>query len=164
MLDMELARQLIADYGYFAIFALLALGIAGLPVPDEIMMTFVGYLTSIAVLDYKCALGVSFLGAITGTMLSYFIGRKVGRPLLESHGKWFRLTPARLAKAEEWFNRYGPWTIVVGYYIPGVRHLACYFSGISRMGKRQYMLYAGAGTLSWCLVFCTIGYYLGEMA
>ncbi|MEK3798219.1 DedA family protein [Peribacillus sp. FSL H8-0477] len=158
---MDIAKDLIAQYGYFAIYGMLALGMIGLPVPDEILMTFVGYLTSTSVLNFKLAVLVSFLGAITGMMGSFFLGRKLGKPLLTNHGKWIKLTPARLAMAERWFERYGPWTIVIGYYIPGIRHLTCYFSGISGMRKRQYFLYAGVGSLSWCIVFNLIGYYIG---
>lgn len=49
---MDIVKDLISNYGYFAIYGLLAIGIIGLPVPDEFMMTFVGYLSSISVL--KC--------------------------------------------------------------------------------------------------------------
>lgn len=50
---MDIIKDLISNYGYFAIYGLLAIGIIGLPVPDEFMMTFVGYLSSISVLNVQ---------------------------------------------------------------------------------------------------------------
>lgn len=73
---MEFAKEFIGQYGYFAIYGLLALGVIGMPIPDEVMMTFVGYLASISVLNYSVSIAVSFGGAFTGGLLSYTIGKK----------------------------------------------------------------------------------------
>ncbi|MFP3512593.1 DedA family protein [Peribacillus sp. SIMBA_075] len=160
---MDIVKDLISNYGYFAIYGLLAIGIIGLPVPDEFMMTFVGYLSSISVLNVQGAFLVSFLGSISGMLVSYFIGKKVGKPFLRKHGKWIKMTPARLEKLENWFNKYGPWTIIIAYFIPGVRHFASYMSGMNGMGKRKYFIFAGTGAFSWCFVFTTFGYFIGVL-
>lgn len=81
---MEIAKEFIGQYGYFAIYGLLALSVFGMPIPDEVMMTFVGYLASISVLNYSVSIIVSFGGAFTGGLLSYAIGKKAGRPLVVS--------------------------------------------------------------------------------
>jgi membrane protein DedA with SNARE-associated domain len=160
---MDVAKELISQYGYFAIYGLLALGIIGIPVPDEVMMTFVGYLSSTSVLNFKMALFVSFLGAMTGMLFSYYIGSKVGMSFLKKHGKWIRLTPARLYRAERWFHRFGPWMIPIAYFIPGIRHVASYLSGMSSMDKRIYFTFACAGAISWCLIFIGFGYFIGVL-
>lgn len=160
---MDMVKELISSYGYFAIYGLLALGIVGLPVPDEFMMTFVGYLSSISILNVQGAFVVSFLGSISGMLISYFIGKKIGKPFLRKYGMWIRLTPKRLEQLERWFNKYGPWTIIIAYFIPGVRHFASYFSGMNGMEKRKYCLFASVGAFSWCLVFTAVGYFLGVL-
>lgn len=152
---------MIGHYGYIALYVLLALGIVGIPVPDELLLTFIGYLTSIGIFYYPIAVVVSLLGAMTGMIVSYWVGRRLGKPVLWKYGKWIKLTPKRLQKAERWFNRYGPWTISFGYFIPGIRHLTCYLSGVSGMNQRKYLLFAGGGALIWCLVFITLGYFVG---
>lgn len=125
-------------------------------------MTFVGYLSSITILNYFVALTVSFLGAISGMVFSYFLGRKFGRPLLMKYGWWLSLTPARLNRAESWIHRFGLWAVCFGYFIPGVRHFTCYLSGISGIGFRKYLLFASFGALIWCATFLTAGYFIGE--
>lgn len=160
---MENLQEFVVQYGYIAIFLLLSLGIIGLPIPDEVLMTFVGYLCSQGVLLYIAAVLVAFSGAMFGMTFSYVVGRKVGKPLLWKYGKWLMLTPGRLAKVEGWFQKYGIWTVVFGYYVPGVRHLTCYLAGVTGIEARKYLLFAGFGAIIWCTVFITIGYYIGTI-
>ncbi|MGV2549591.1 DedA family protein, partial [Bacillus licheniformis] len=82
-------------------------GIVGLPIPDEVMMTFVGYLSSIHILNYEMCLLISFSGAISGMLISYFLGKKIGKPLLDKFGKWIGLTPKRLDTVHRWVEKYG---------------------------------------------------------
>lgn len=155
-------QEVLTQYGYIAIFLCLALGIIGLPIPDEILMTFVGYLASVGSLLLPISVVVSFIGAMTGMLCSYALGRKFGKPLLWKYGKWIKLTPQRLENAEGWFARHGSWAICIGYFIPGLRHLTCYLAGVSTMRLRKYMLCAGIGALTWCFLFISIGYYVGS--
>lgn len=73
---MSTMLQFLSDYGYLAIYGLLTLGIVGLPVPDELLMTTVGYLTTIGTMKFPYALFFSFAGAMSGMMISYWIGKK----------------------------------------------------------------------------------------
>lgn len=163
---MEQLVQLIDQYGYIALYGLLALGIVGLPVPDEILMTTVGSLTAgmDPLLTYSTSLIVSFAGAMTGMLVSYFLGHTVGKPFLYKFGKWVKLTPDRLSVAERWFHKYGLWAVVFGYYVPGVRHFTCYLSGVSNVKLWRYLLYAGTGALVWCATFLTLGHVIGANA
>ena len=47
------------------------------------------------------------LGYLVGALIGWAIGRYGGRPLLERHGRWFHLSPAKLDRAEAWFDRWG---------------------------------------------------------
>ncbi len=161
MFAITFLQDIIIQYGYIAIFFFLALGIIGLPVPDEILMTIVGYLSSLGLLLFPLSLSVSFFGAMTGMLCSYALGRKFGKPLLWKYGKWIKLTTKRLEKTETWFENNGPWAICIGYFIPGLRHVTCYLAGVSAMSPRKYLLYSGMGALGWCLIFISIGYFLG---
>lgn len=158
---MELVQQVIADYGYLAIFLMLVLGIIGLPIPDEVMMTIVGYFTNIQVLNYEIAVLVSFVGALLGMLISYMIGKKVGRPFIDKYGKWIGLKKKRMIKVEKWMEKYGFYSIVFGYFIPGIRHITCYLSGIIKVKLKTYILFAAIGAFLWCFIFITIGRSIG---
>ncbi|RJS63119.1 DedA family protein [Priestia filamentosa] len=158
---MELIENIIKHYGYIAIFLMLTLGIVGLPIPDEVLMTVVGYFTQIGTLNYELAIVISFAGALLGMMISYFIGRKAGRPFIDKYGKWVGLREKRIMKVETWMKKYGPYSIILGYFIPGVRHVTCYFSGITRMNMKTYIFFVGMGAFLWCFIFITIGRFAG---
>jgi membrane protein DedA with SNARE-associated domain len=104
---------------------------------------------------------VSFAGAVTGMTISYMIGKKVGKPLFNKYGRWVGMTPKRFNKVEDWFVRFGPWAIVLGYFIPGIRQVTFYISGISVMPFKKYLFVAGLSGLSWVVIFISIGYYIG---
>lgn len=162
VLVLDLLKGWILEFGYIAMYSFLAVGIIGLPVPDEILMTFIGYVTSLEWFSYPVSIGVCFAGSMTGMLVSYGIGHKVGKPFLTRYGKWIKLTPHRLAKAEEWFKRFGLWTVTFGYFVPGVRHFTCYLAGISGVRIWKYLLYAGSGALVWTVTFISLGRFIGD--
>lgn len=151
----------VTHYGYLAMFLLLALGIVGLPIPDEALMVLVGSMTVEGPLQYIHAFLVCFSGSFVGMLVSYTVGRKVGKPLIERYGAKIKLTPARLARVEGWFAKYGLFSIIFGYFIPGVRHLTCYFAGMSRLNFSLYLIAAIVGNIIWVGTFLTVGHMVG---
>ncbi|EGK13465.1 DedA family protein [Kroppenstedtia eburnea] len=152
----------VVHFGYIGLFAALVLGIVGLPIPDELLMTFAGFLISKNHFHLFHTVVVAFAGSVAGMSLSFTIGRRLGRPFLERYGPYVHLTPKRLEQAEEWFQRFGKWAVSFGYFIPGVRHLTAYSAGISRWPFPVFILYAFTGGLIWVLTYITVGILLGE--
>ncbi|BFH64206.1 DedA family protein [Paenibacillus azoreducens] len=151
----------LTQYGYIALFILLALGILGVPIPDETLIATFGGMIAQGHFRFASALAVTFLGSMTGMLISYTLGRKIGKPLLDRYGKWVRLTPKRLHSAEKWFKRYGSWSILFGYFVPGLRHLSAYMAGISKLPLSRYIMLAAAGAFVFCTTFLLIGHAVG---
>ena len=109
---MELIGDWISRYGYFGIFSLLVLGIVGLPVPDETLLTFAGYL----IFRGKLRPLPTYLAALTGSMcgitLSYTLGRVTGYFLLEKYGARLHIKMERVRKVHDWFHRIGAITLI----------------------------------------------------
>ena len=140
----EFLFDFISQYGYVALYLLLSAGMVGVPIPDETLMVFIGSLTALGgPFDFGPTLAVIYAGTMTGMTVSYLIGHRVGKPFLNRYGKWVKLTPSRIERAEGWFKKYGLWTVFFGYFVPGVRHFTCYLSGVSGVKFYKYMLYAG---------------------
>ncbi|MFC4768015.1 DedA family protein [Effusibacillus consociatus] len=152
----------IDHYGYLGLFAAQVLGIVGIPLPDELLMTFAGFLVSKGELRFLITVLVAFVGSILGMSLSYFIGHQFGLPLLEKYGRKISITPEKLQKAEQWFTRFGKFTVTFGYFVPGIRHFTALSAGVSKWPYRNFILYALPGGLFWVLTFVTIGFYLQE--
>lgn len=151
----------IAHFGYIGIFGSLVLGIIGLPVPDELLMTFAGYIISQGRLRYVPTVIVSAIGSFTGMSISYFIGLKFGNPILVKYGRKIHITKEKLDSTQNWYKRFGKFALTIGYFIPGVRHLTAYSAGISKWSYRSFCLYAAPGAMLWTVAFITLGTYLG---
>jgi membrane protein DedA with SNARE-associated domain len=158
---MELVVEYVSQYGYWGIMLLLTLGIVGLPVPDEVLMIFVGYVSSIGVLSYSITVIAGILGSLMGMMISYFVGRKIGHSLIVKYGRWVGLTQKRFDKMQRWFSRYGIWSILFAYFIPGLRHVAGYISGIGTMPITKYLFICIIVSIVWTVLYTSIGYYIG---
>lgn len=152
----------ITQYGYGAIFVLLIFGIVGLPVPDETLLTFAGYLIYRGSFSLPLAFVSAAAGSASGMTISYTLGRVLGLAVLHRYGKYLHLTPERLARAHAWFERIGHWALTLGYFIPGVRHLTAYAAGMSEVSPHQFALFAYTGTILWVTTFLSLGYFLGE--
>jgi membrane protein DedA with SNARE-associated domain len=159
---MDSILQWVVDYGYAAIFGGLVLGIVGLPVPDETMLTFVGYLTYKGSLDLFPALAVAFCSSACGITISYALGKTLGHKVLLKYGRYLHITPERLEKTHNWFEHSGRWLLTYGYFIPGVRHLTAYVAGTSELEFPVFALFAYSGALVWSATFILLGHFLGD--
>jgi membrane protein DedA with SNARE-associated domain len=158
----EAAFQWVSQHGYAGIFSLLVFGIVGLPVPDEWLLTFSGYLVFRQTLSFIPTFGAAFLGSACGITFSYLLGRLFDTYVLLKYGRYIHLTPERLDKVHGWFERRGRWTLLIGYFVPGVRHLTGYVAGASGLTYANFALFAYSGAFCWAAVFITLGYVLGE--
>lgn len=152
----------ISQYGYFAVFFLLMLGIVGLPVPDETLLAFSGYLAFKGNLSLPLALAAAWAGSTCGITISYYLGRTFGLALIRRYGRYVRITEEHVMKAHAWFERVGHWGLTFGYFVPGVRHLTAYAAGMSEVAPRQFAMFAYSGGLLWAATFLSLGYFLGE--
>lgn len=158
----EIAIHWITNYGYVGIFSLLAFGIVGLPVPDEWLLTFSGFLIFKQRLALLPAFGAAFLGSACGITVSYMLGRLFDTYILEKYGWTMHITPQRLARVRSWFERRGRWTLLAGYFIPGVRHLTGYVAGVSELRYPVFAIFAYTGAFCWAAAFIALGYFVGE--
>ena len=152
----------VTQYGYLGLFAALVLGIVGLPVPDETLLTFAGYLVFRRQLDLPLTLLSGFCGSICGISISYGLGRSLGLFLIHKYGRFFSITEGQLARVAAWFEKRGKWTLPIGYFIPGVRHLTAYVAGASKLRYQVFAPFAYLGGCIWVLTFVCLGYFLGE--
>src|SRR5579862_3377676 len=152
----------ITQYGYVAIFGLLVFGIVGLPVPDETLLTFTGYLVFKGQLSLAPAFGAALAGSACGITVSYILGRTFGLGLIHRYGRYLRIREEHIRKAHAWFERVGQWGLTFGYFIPGVRHVTAYAAGMSGLEPPKFGLFAYSGAVLWVSTFIGLGYFLGE--
>lgn len=148
-------------YGVFFLFFLLLLGIVGLPIPDETLIMIAGFLIRNGTLGVPSTFIAVLGGACCGITVSYGLGRWLEGSVLEKCSRWLKINPKKIAKAHQWVNEQGKWTLVFGYFIPGFRHLAGLVAGAGGLPYRQFALFSYIGALLWGTVFLSIGYFFG---
>ena len=161
---MEMLFKLLAEHVYLILFVSLILEFAALPLPGETMMVVAGIMAYNNHGSYIGMIVASALGTVLGMQFSYEVGRRLGTKAVDKYGSYIGLTPYRMTKAAEFFNRFGNIVIVIAYFLPGVRHILGYFSGISRINAKRFHVYSTVGGILWVVVFITLGYVLGPSA
>lgn len=155
-------NYLIHHFGYFGIIIALIGGIIGLPIPDEVLLTYVGYNIFLGNMSYIPSILFAAIGATGGITLSYLLGIKLGLPFLKKFGPKFHITEVRIEKTKRLFAKLGPFLLFIGFFIPGVRHVTAYLSGINSYSYKKFALFAYTGAFTWCFTFITLGRTLGE--
>ena len=161
---MEMLFKLLAEHVYIILFVSLILEFAALPLPGETMMVVAGIMAYNNHGSYIGMIVASALGTVLGMQFSYEVGRRLGTRAVDKYGSYIGLTPYRMTKAADFFNRFGNIVIVIAYFLPGVRHILGYFSGISRINAKRFHVYSTVGGILWVVVFITLGYVLGPSA
>ena len=173
----EAVTGVIGDYGLYAVFLLMFVD-AILPAASELVMVYGGAVAAGAFVGSEVMLfgepiestGWAYLaialagtiGYTLGSVLGWAIGVYGGRPYLEKHGRWLHVTPEKLDKTEQWFERYGDTTVFVTRMIPVVRSFVSIPAGIGEMPLVRYTVLTFAGTIPWCFGLAAIGVALGS--
>ena len=167
----------VANHGVYAVFGLMALD-AVFPAASELVMLLAGAVAAGAAGSHGVnLLGIHFgtgidafivmalagtIGYLVGALVGWGIGRYGGRPLLEGHGRWFHLSPAKLDRAEAWFERWGNRGVLVGRITPVVRSFVSIPAGVFEMPLAPYAVLTLVGSAIWSFAIAAAGYGLGS--
>ncbi len=163
----ELARALegfVADWGYLAIFLLMLVEEAGvpLPLPNEAALLYAGYLASQGKLDANVAALTATLGAASGSAILYTLAKRGGRRLLRRFGRFVHLREERLDDAERWVKRFGPLSIPLARLTPGLRIYTTVLTGLLRAPFRVVLAAIVGASLIWSYFWVYLGKILGD--
>jgi membrane protein DedA with SNARE-associated domain len=168
----------VASHGAYAVFGLMAID-AVFPTFSELVMLYAGAVGAgvfasahhVSIFGATVGFGAGAfvlmalagtLGYLGGSLVGWGIGRYGGRPLLERRGRWLHVTPARLDRAERWFERWGNVGVLVGRVTPVVRSFVSIPAGVLEMPLAAYTVLTLIGSAVWAFAIAGIGYALGS--
>jgi membrane protein DedA with SNARE-associated domain len=146
--------------GLFLVIFLEELGIP-LPAPGDVAITWGGYLTTTGSIPLPIAYLAVIGGATAGSFCLYSLSRRYGHPFLVRFGPYLGLYSDRLERAESAFRRWGPWAIIIGRHIPGMRIVLSAFSGAFDIPARMFVLSVLVSATIWAGIFLSLGRVLG---
>jgi membrane protein DedA with SNARE-associated domain len=157
----DLATDFISSAGYPAVFVLMALESACLPVPSEAIMLFAGFAVSKGELTLLGIVAAGVLGNLVGSWIGYAIGYYGRTDLLERH-KVFHVNPEWLRKTEGWFERYGDAAVFFSRMLPIVRTFVSLPAGVARMPIMRFSVLTVLGSIPWVLALGLLGQEVGD--
>jgi membrane protein DedA with SNARE-associated domain len=153
---------IIETLGYPGVLVLMVLESMVFPLPSELIMPFAGFLAGQGVFSFWMVVASSVVGSLLGSLLSYAMGFYLGRGFIIKYGRFFLLHEVDLIRTEQWFARRGGITILIGRFVPVVRHLISIPAGTAKMNVWKFLAYTGMGALGWNAFLAYCGFYLGE--
>lgn len=127
--------------------------------PGGIMVIFAGFLVAREYMSFPAALLATCTGFISGSVLAYLLGAKLGGRIFEVGGRWLRVTPARLEKARVYLGTSAPGFIIFGRFIPGVSNLTPYLAGVGRLNPVLFLALTALFALVWAGLYLTLGIF-----
>ncbi|HTR91948.1 MAG TPA: DedA family protein [Trebonia sp.] len=149
-------------YGVWAIVLLVFLEDFGIPVPGETVLIAGAVFAGSGQLNIVMVGVAGFIAAIAGDNVGYAIGRFGGRALVDRWGKYVFLTPERMDKAEDFFNRHGGKIIAIARFVEGLRQANGIIAGIIEMHWLKFVAFNALGAALWVGTWVSVGYFAGQ--
>ena len=162
-LDPEVLLEAFGMLGMLAIVFVESGLLVGFFLPGDSLLFTAGLLSANDVLPDLWVLLVTVpIAAIAGDQVGYAIGRKAGPSIFSRPDSRF-FHHEHVVRAEEFFDRHGPKTIVLARFVPIVRTFAPVTAGVARMHYRTFLTYNIVGGVLWGVGVTTLGYFLGQV-
>jgi membrane protein DedA with SNARE-associated domain len=158
----EFITSVISSLGYGGIFFLMILESALIPIPSEIIMPFSGFLVSTGKLGSVGVILAGSLGNLVGSVITYYLGIRLGRAFLIKYGKYILFRVHHLVWTEQLFQKYGDKISFVGRLLPGVRTYISLPAGIGKSNFIKFVVYTLAGSIIWNSLLTYGGIQLGR--
>lgn len=163
----EIIIEILNQFGYLGIAALIAIENIFPPIPSEVILTFGGFLTTYTDLTFFGVLLAATLGAVVGAIILYSVGRLLTPERLEAllDQKLFRLLGFKhddIHKTVGWFEKHGKSAVFFGRFVPVVRSLISIPAGIAKMNVGIFLIFTTIGSLIWNFVLIALGVFMGS--
>jgi membrane protein DedA with SNARE-associated domain len=158
-------QNLITQYGYLAVFLLMLLESACIPVPSEAIMMFGGAMAAGAVgHGHPSLIGIvaaGVLGNVAGSYIAWAVGKYAGQPAVHRWGRRIGVREHEIDRSTAWFERHGPVAVLLGRVVPVIRTFISLPAGFAGMPAVRFGVYTTLGCIPWTAALGIAGYALG---
>jgi membrane protein DedA with SNARE-associated domain len=159
----DILRSLVLQYGYLAIFIVIGLESAGLPLPGEAALIAASiYAGATGHLHIALVIACAALGAIIGDNIGFWAGRRFGKNLLVKYGPLIHVSETRLKVGEYLFRQHGGKIVFYGRFVAFLRIFAAVLAGANNYAWRPFLIYNAAGGVVWASLVGLGAYTFGN--
>jgi membrane protein DedA with SNARE-associated domain len=153
----------VIQYGYWAVFLMIFLESAGVPLPGETTLIAASIFSAATHdLDISLIISAAAAGAILGDNLGYWVGHHYGMRLLSRYGHYVHLSEDRLKIGTWLFQKYGGRVVFFGRFTAFLRTYAALLAGALNFPPRQFFLWNASGGIAWAVFFGLGGHLFGH--
>ncbi|GAB7187320.1 hypothetical protein ATKI12_7151 [Kitasatospora sp. Ki12] len=152
---------LLDHYGYLAVALLVLLDNCAVPVPGQTVLVLASVYAGTGHLSFPALLLIAVCAATLGNSLGYLVGRTGGRAFVHRWGRYVLLTPARMERADGFFERHGGKVVAVARFVDVLRQTNGVIAGTTGMPWRRFLPFNVLGAVLWTGVWGTFGYLAG---
>ena len=127
--------------------------------PGEWVVAFAGAMAGQGTVPIAPLVLAVWASSAAGDSFGFLLGRRFGRRWLLRHGARVRLTGARLARVDDWLDRYGAAAVALGRLVPIIRPIGPFTIGSTTLPYRRFLPWDLVGTALFSLTFCMLGYF-----
>ena len=158
----------LANLNYGWSFFLMLLESTVVPVPSEFVVTPAAYHAASGSLDVWLVILFATVGADIGASINYWVAYFIGRPLVyrfanSKIGKMCLLNQEKVEHAEQYFDKNGVISTLIGRLVPGIRHLISIPAGLAKMHYGKFLLYTTIGAAAWHAILAFLGWQLHKV-
>jgi membrane protein DedA with SNARE-associated domain len=161
-MDINTIQEIIQQYGLISIFILVMLEYANVPLPSEIVLSFVGIMVASGNIDLYSAVLVSILAGVIGSIINYYIGLYFGKPVIKYVLKKFPKTRRSVNSSMNLLKKHDKSAVLLARAIPLARTFISIPAGILKMNIFVFTIYSTIGISVWNFILIYLGYILGD--
>jgi membrane-associated protein len=157
----------ISQYGawtYLILFAVLFFetGVVFTPfLPGDSLLFTAGTMAGMGLFKLWILYVICITAVILGDNCNYWIGRFIGSKIL--HSKRKLINKEYVNKTKKFFQKYGPFSLILGRFIPMIRTFTPFLAGVGKMNYLKFFIYDIIGAFSWVTLFLLGGYFFGGL-
>jgi membrane protein DedA with SNARE-associated domain len=160
-LDPAILTELLTDWGYPALLALLCATGIGSPIPEDLLLLAGGYLISAGVFSWRVTLPLAVTGVVASDLILYLLGRRMRTRQLSGWAE--RIIPMhRLRRSAPWFASAGAAAVLAARLVPGTRAVVFISAGLQGIRPSLFLLFDVIGSLLWVPFLLWVGTQIGE--
>ena len=152
--------------GYTGIIVLMTIESSFIPFPSEIIIPPAAYLASLGKMNIYLVIISGIIGSLLGAIINYILALTLGRKIIfilanTKVARMLLITENKIAKAENYFLKYGNVSTFIGRLVPAVRQLISIPAGFSKMNFGKFIFYTFLGSATWTIILALLGYTFG---
>ncbi len=158
----KIVIEIIKAMGYPGVFFLMTLESVNIPIPSEVVMPFSGFLALTGNFNFWAVAAAGTLGNVAGSLLSYYLAEWILNVRNKYRILHVVLSEKHIEKTNEWFKKYGSFSIFFGRIVPVVRTFISLPAGIGKMNVAKFTSLTFLGSFIWSVFLTYVGFFLGS--